>query len=327
MSLQQPDNEDFWAPDPSEGTPPVLPYVPPALERAVLRLQFPPSYVVVGAYRLLTDKSLLVPIWKKCKHGFLRGVAVAAGWAFFSFKIQRKLVELFWINSPSVTGLANDTILGIKVPFDVPTYATIIFLSSQVTAILTFFLARNLRIARERAWDQTVASRGKGPAFWRPYVEEWDVPPVVDEARWAGLAAAQGWVLSFAVKRVLLLPLHVVPVAGTVAVAAMKALDVARFLHRPVRLRCLQSTPRLPHARPYVQYFAAKKMSRPQIAVFIAEHKWDYRAFGFVAALLESIPVAGLLFSVSNRIGAAMWAHDLEKRQHFVAEERAKKGL
>jgi len=47
------------------------------------------------------------------------------------------------------------------------------------------------------------------------------------------------------------------------------------------------------------------------------ERKWDYRAFGFTAALVESIPLAGLIFSISNRIGAAMWAHDLEKRQHL----------
>jgi hypothetical protein len=59
--------------------------------------------------------------------------------------------------------------------------ATIIFLSSQVDFILTFFLRRNIRIARDRAWAQTVASRGKGPDFWQPYVEEWEFPPFVDE--------------------------------------------------------------------------------------------------------------------------------------------------
>jgi hypothetical protein len=57
------------------------------------------------------------------------------------------------------------------------------FMSSQVEMILIFFLSRNLRIARERAWDQTVKSRGKGPQFWGPYVEEWRVPPQVDEGR------------------------------------------------------------------------------------------------------------------------------------------------
>lgn len=65
-------------------------------------------------------------------------------------------------------------------------------------------------------------------------------------------------------------------------------------------------------------------------------------AFGFTAALLEGLPLVGLIFTVSNRIGAAMWAHgglrhpfvkhmsykrllsDLEKRQHYVAQLRAR---
>jgi hypothetical protein len=51
--------------------------------------------------------------------------------------------------------------------------------ASQITYILRFFLSRNIRIARDRAWNQTVASRGKGPDFWQPYVEEWENPPSV----------------------------------------------------------------------------------------------------------------------------------------------------
>ena len=39
--------------------------------------------------------------------------------------------------------------------------------------------------------------------------------------------------------------------------------------------------------------------------------------FGFFALLLERLPLFGLIFSISNQIGAAMWAHDLEKRQHM----------
>ena len=69
-------------------------------------------------------------------------------------------------------------------------------------------------------------------------------------------------------------------------------------------------------------------MTPEQIAIFIEERKWDYRgtsspllatsflshlepitAFGFTAALVERLPIIGLVFSVSNRIGAAMWAH------------------
>ena len=57
--------------------------------------------------------------------------------------------------------------------------AAVLIVASQVTYILRFFLSRNMRIARDRAWDQTVASRGKGPDFWQPYVEEWQNPPSV----------------------------------------------------------------------------------------------------------------------------------------------------
>ena len=57
--------------------------------------------------------------------------------------------------------------------------AAVLIVASQVTYILRFFLSRNIRIARDRAWAQTVASRGKGPEFWQPYVEEWQNPPSV----------------------------------------------------------------------------------------------------------------------------------------------------
>lgn len=36
--------------------------------------------------------------------------------------------------------------------------------------------------------------------------------------------------------------------------------------------------------------------------------------FGLVASLMERIPLVGLVFSISNRIGAAMWAHDVSLR-------------
>ncbi|KAH9169111.1 hypothetical protein EDB89DRAFT_1813573, partial [Lactarius sanguifluus] len=278
--------------------------VPDSLQRASLRLDFPPSYVVVGAYRLLSDKSLFVPMWQKCRNGFLRGAAVGGVWTFLTFTIQRGLIKTFWINSPNVIGRANDTILGYKPPFDIPTWAAIVFLSSQLTFILKFFLSRNLRIARERAWDQTIASRGKGPAFWQPYVEEWDIPPVVDVGKWAGLEVARSHVLKFVLKNIIQIPMHVLPVGGLFVTAVFKALDTARYLHKP--------------------YFQAKKMTKEQIAVFVAEHKWDYRLFGFTAALLETLPFVGLIFSVSNRIGAAMWAHDLEKRQHWFSEKQRK---
>ncbi|KAJ7496857.1 hypothetical protein FB451DRAFT_1456743 [Mycena latifolia] len=275
--------------------------IPPSLIRATSRLQFPPSYVLVGVYRLFTDKLLYVPAWQKCQHGVQRGAVVGLVWAFLTFGIQKKFIEIFLANSPRVTGLSNDTMFGYKIPFSVHTYAAVLLLGSQITNILRFFLSRNIRIARERAWDQTVASRGKGPDFWF----EWAIPPRVVVDTWTNRLQEQwlGGIGMFIIKRVLLMPFNFYPGVGIVLAAWFKGLGTAHNLHR--------------------QYFAAKKMTDKEIAVFMEERKWDYRTFGFTAALLEGLPIVGLIFTISNRVGAAMWAHDLEKRQHFVAASRS----
>ncbi|EKM51369.1 uncharacterized protein PHACADRAFT_200189 [Phanerochaete carnosa HHB-10118-sp] len=276
--------------------------VPENLRAASARLRFPPSYVVVGVYRLLTDKNLIIPAWRKCEHGVLRGAGVALAWAVLTFKIQRKFIEVFLIKSPSVTGLSRDAVFGIRMPFDLPTYATLMFLSTQATAIVTFFVSKNIRTARDRVYEQTTTSRGKGPEFWQPYVEEWDNPPKPTRSRLTKFASS---VFGRVTIKMALSPLHLLPLVGIVISAWLRALGTGRHLHR--------------------NYFKAKKMTEDQIAVFIEERKWDYRAFGFAAALLEGLPLVGLLFTVSNRIGAAMWAHDLEKRQHYVAQMKAQR--
>ncbi|KAH8111962.1 hypothetical protein DFH11DRAFT_559530 [Phellopilus nigrolimitatus] len=266
------------------------------------RLAFPPIYVVVGAYRLLSDDKLYIPTWAKCKHGFLRGAVVGLGWAALSFNIQLKFVEIFLRNSPRVTGLAHDSMFGYQLPFTVTTYATLLLLSNQLTVILRFFLSKNMRIARDRAWQHTERSRGKGPEFWGPYVEEYAVPPRVEGWRWERWVG--GYFGRFIITRVILFPLSFYPFVGIAVGAYLKAIGTARHLHR--------------------RYFEAKKMTSDQIAVFMEERKLAYRSFGFAAALLEGLPIIGLLFSISNRVGAAMWAHDLEKRQHAFASGELK---
>ncbi|KAG1763195.1 hypothetical protein EDD22DRAFT_518796 [Suillus occidentalis] len=272
--------------------------VPQELHRAMLRLNFPSSYVVVGAYRLFTDKSLYVPAWNKCRNGVRRGMICGFAWMCTSYSIQRRIIKAAITNPSSIFS----TLLGLKLPFSISTYVAILLVGSQVTSIISFFVARNIRVARQRVWDQTVASRGKGPDFWQPYVEEWDSPPVVNERPGRLDRMFKMWFWKLIIQKVILLPLSLYPFVGTFIAAAFKGLSTAQDLHKP--------------------YFATKKMTAHQEAVFIEERKWDYRMFGFVAALLEGLPIVGLVFTVSNRIGAAMWAHDLEKRQHYVAAQR-----
>jgi len=207
-------------------------HIPPTLQRAAFRLDFPPSYVIVGVHRLCTDTTLRGPAWNKCKHGVVRGAVVGLVWAFLTFGIQKKFIEIFLVNSPRVTGLSKDSIFGYQVPFSLPTYAAVLTLGEQITLILQFFLSRNIRITRERVWEQTVLSRGKGAAFWGPYVEEWDNPPiVVSERGWDQWASS--WVGRFIIKRVLLYPLSLYPFVGMLISAGLKALGTATYLHKP----------------------------------------------------------------------------------------------
>ena len=113
--------------------------------------------------------------------------------------------------------------------------AAILLLGSQISAILNFFLYKNIRIARDRAWDLTVASRGKGPDFWWPYVEEWDNPPRVDpdhrsfSEKWLG-----GFFGRYVVRKAIMVPFALYPVVGILASAWVKAVGTARYLHKQV---------------------------------------------------------------------------------------------
>jgi len=165
-----------------------------------------------------------------------------------------------------------------------------------------------LRIARDRAWDLTLASRGKDAGFWGPYVEEWQEPPTAksdSQAKW------EKWVTSgigrLLIRKLILLPLDLYPLVGIVVTAGIKAVGTAKVCHKP--------------------YFESKKMTSHEVAVFVTERTKEYLSFGFSAALLEATPFVGIFFTVSNRIGACMWAFDLEKRQHrFASGELQKLG-
>jgi len=65
--------------------------VPPTLQRAALRMSFPPSYVLVGVYRLFTDRLLWQPAWDKCKHAVRRGAIAGAVWVSIWIQVNANL--------------------------------------------------------------------------------------------------------------------------------------------------------------------------------------------------------------------------------------------
>jgi hypothetical protein len=121
-----------------------------------------------------------------------------------------------------------------------------------VEAILNFFLSRNLSTARDLVWAETVASRGKGPEFWQPYVEEWDRPPVVNEKLLGILETTLNtWLWQAIVQRgtafsdckaifvsitfsAILIHFTFYPFVGIAMKAVFKAFGTARSLHKPV---------------------------------------------------------------------------------------------
>jgi len=129
----------------------------PTPSLAPFRLEFSPSYILVGVYRLSTDSSIRVPVWKKCKHGFIRGILVGFAWVSATtaaqpttsphrvlpgvlhvrntegphptlpVKVRQVLVTHHSIHShphprsARVTGLSNHSFFGFTVPFQLTT--------------------------------------------------------------------------------------------------------------------------------------------------------------------------------------------------------------
>jgi len=90
-------------------------------------------------------------------------------------------------------------------------------------------------------------------------------------------------------------PINAIPVVGTVF-----------FLLLPGK-----------NARPssHSRYVALKGYNSKERSSVIKTKEADYIAFGTMARVLEMIPFLGVGFSISNLIGAAIWANDIEKRE------------
>ena len=64
------------------------------------------------------------------------------------------------------------------------------------------------------------------------------------------------------------------------------------------------------------QYWTSKGLASPEAQKVVASYYvTDYRAFGVVASLLGYIPVLNWFLCLSNSVGAALWAAQLEKRK------------
>lgn len=174
-------------------------------------------------------------------------------------------------------------------------------LITQISWLIEWSLKRKLSNSRKYVYQITLESRNKPASFWGDYIEEWEVAPVekaqkrLSKLRWYNTLS--GPVVRFFVLKVLLIPLHFVPFLNTTIISFLSSLTLSERLLEP--------------------YFKSKKMTDLQISIFITERERELRLLGFFSCLLQRTPLIGIIFSISNRIGIAMYAHDLEKRQEL----------
>lgn len=100
----------------------------------------------------------------------------------------------------------------------------------------------------------------------------------------------------------LYLPLNFIPIIGTVLFVILQGKKFGPTSH--------------------ARYFQLKGMSKSQRDKFVEEKRAAYTSYGIVATLLEMVPVAGIFFSFTNTVGAALWAADLEERSNTAPNLR-----
>lgn len=105
------------------------------------------------------------------------------------------------------------------------------------------------------------------------------------------------------VRYVMYLPLNFIPVVGTIAFIFLRGRSRGNAVHD--------------------RYFQLKGWPKSRKSKWLEEHKGPYTAFGTVATLLEMIPVASVVFSFTNTVGAALWAADIEAKENEMAGSTA----
>jgi len=96
------------------------------------------------------------------------------------------------------------------------------------------------------------------------------------------------------------LPLNFIPVVGTILFVILQGRKFGPSAH--------------------ARYFQLKQMSKSQRDDFIEKRKPAYTSFGVPAVLLELVPIAGIFFSFTNTVGAALWAADMEQQRSPTGE-------
>lgn len=95
------------------------------------------------------------------------------------------------------------------------------------------------------------------------------------------------------------LPLNFVPVVGNALFCFLNSFPTAISLH-------------------HYYYTEMKGLSSEEFSAVVHAKKPQYQSFGFVASAFSLIPGLDILLVLTNAVGAALWAADMEKKQGSI---------
>lgn len=95
------------------------------------------------------------------------------------------------------------------------------------------------------------------------------------------------------------LPLNFVPVVGNVLFCFLNSFPAAISLH-------------------HYYYTEMKGLSSEEFSAVVHAKKAQYQSFGFVASAFSLVPGLDIILVLTNAVGAALWAADMEKTQGSI---------
>ncbi|KAJ9055163.1 hypothetical protein DSO57_1007075 [Entomophthora muscae] len=206
-------------------------------------------------------------LWKKCFCGLVIMVIVALG----------SLVGFSFLISPTSNLLKNH-----GWPGWLAIIMCILFMIVESALFTIIFSLIFLPILQDQIFAHTIKLKGyKESILDRP----------AQGMGWKIFIGSIAYALIQVLTMLLTIPLHLIPVFGTITYCYVNGLVFAWGL-------------RLSDLMPF------RGLSFTQTRHHVLKNKWEYMSFGSVAFALEMIPFLNWIFIFTNVVGAALWAID-----------------
>jgi len=239
-------------------------------------------YPFKGIFYFLTHRSLWKPLLSKVIPTMSLSVGVISFMFFFTYLPQ--LAVLVFVNGPLAA------------------FTTILLTLSESSTIITF-LSRTFLIqdALVDTFDGVLVARNQTALLSEGrHLKPGNFNDPIAKLGKLVKSPFEKFTLKALVRYVMYLPLNFIPVVGTVIFVLLQGRARGNSVH--------------------TRYFQLKNWSNAQQEAWLRENAAPYTAFGTVATLLELVPVASILFSFTNTVGAALWAADIESNNTAMTE-------